>query len=110
MSTIEPGVLCVTRNCLDPKNNGRIVTVVRWESGGRVVTSPEGVRYATKRGWWCRAPEPFTVILTNGVVTWGYEGMFEPHKLKPIGGDDLGVTEQEVKELYRPNLTKETQS
>lgn len=107
MSTIKPGVVCVTQNCRDPKNNGRIVTVVRREPGGRSVLSQEATRYTTNPGWWCRAPEPFTIILTNGAVTWDYEGSFEPHKLKPFGGDDLGITEEDVKELYQPNLTKE---
>lgn len=106
MSTIKPSVLCVVKNTL--YNNDKIVTVVAPCKAGDIIDSPYtplGLRIDFT-GW---VVEGDLMMGTNqSVKPRPYKrGPFAPDQLRPLGGDDLGITEEDVKELYQPNLTKE---
>ncbi|TXL63907.1 hypothetical protein [Zeimonas arvi] len=91
MSTISPGTLCLTCNCSDPRNNGKLVLVVfidphRAETP-YLIERVDGLRFASAMG---RDGEPMQ--RSPGPRLWAAR-----RKLKPI--DDQELTPLDVCEL-----------
>lgn len=95
MARFEPGVRCITRGMKVPSSNGKIVELVR------LIHPPIPTKYYP---WWhCKTECPMMTEYPNPkMVPPGTNVGIPQACLVPITGPDLGITEDDVKELYEP--------
>lgn len=113
---LKPGMLAIVvpmEGVQTKEIIGRIVEIVRPAYNGEIYHSIKG-RICAFQGrtdshncWVITSNSPLPWTGLNGVTDYFHERAIFGEMLKPLNGTGLGITEDEVNELYLPSSTKE---